>query len=343
MTADGDESDENPAWRDVFGHEEPYDDQAEGVETAVETARESGFTILEGACGTGKTMLALTAGLHLVRDPDSAFERVFVLTSVKQQLRQFEEDLRTINANLPGGWDPISGLTLVGKADVCPYNREGAGGIDDGNVYHRCESLRERTRGLTEDTTAGALAGQARSQQIGLADSGAEGGASYLASAGGQSPYPREMPEYGGQDVEFCPFYAQYLEDLPDDGRPAEAVPFDHTELGLLDPDDLVRLSVEAGTCPHSVMGALLPRVEVVVGNYYHAFDPTTVESFTGALLDESTFVVCDEAHMLEPRVRDLVSDAVSDTALRDAAGEIAQVVQPLTFTEETGRATGPV
>ncbi|MEF8842531.1 MAG: ATP-dependent DNA helicase [Haloarculaceae archaeon] len=347
MTADGDESDENPAWRDVFGHEEPYDDQAEGVETAVETARESGFTILEGACGTGKTMLALTAGLYLVRDPDSAFERVFVLTSVKQQLRQFEEDLRTINANLPGGWDPISGLTLVGKADVCPYNREGAGGIDDGNVYHRCESLRERTRGLTEDTTAGALAQQARSQQIGLADSGADdgGAATYLESAGGKSPYPREMPEHGAgtSEVEFCPFYAQYLEDLPEDGSPVEAVPFDHTELGLVEPDDLVRLSVEAGTCPHSVMGALLPRVEVVVGNYYHAFDPTTVESFTGALLDEGTFVVCDEAHMLEPRVRDLVGGGVSDTALRDAVGEIAQVVQPLAFTEETGRQTGPV
>jgi DNA excision repair protein ERCC-2 len=344
VTADGDESDDRPAWRDVFGHDEPYDDQAEGIETAVETARDSGFTVLEGACGTGKTMLALTAGIHLVRDPDSSFERVFVLTSVKQQLRQFEADLRTINANLPADWDPVSGLTLVGKADVCPYNREGAGGIDDTNVYDRCESLRERTRGLTEDTTAGALAAAARSQQVGLADSGAEGGAaSYLESAGGQSPYPREMPEYGPQDVEFCPFYAGFLEDLPEDGSPVEAVPFDHTTLGLVESEDLVRLSVEAGTCPHSVMGALLPRVEVVVGNYYHAFDPRTVESFTGALLDEGTFVVCDEAHMLEPRVRELVSDAVSDTALRDAAGEIAQVVQPLTFTEETGRATGPV
>ena len=343
VTADGEE-DDRPAWRDVFGHEEPYDDQAEGIETAIGTARESGFTVLEGACGTGKTMLALAAGVHLVRNPGSRFERVFVLTSVKQQLRQFEEDLRTINANLPEGWDPVSGLTLVGKADVCPYNREGAGGIDDANVYDRCESLRERTRGLTEDTTAGALAQEARSQQIGLADSGAEsGGATYLASAGGQSPYPREMPEYGPRDVEFCPFYAGFLDDLPEDGSPAEAVPFDHTALGLVEPEDLVRLSVEAGSCPHSVMGALLPRVEVVVGNYYHAFDPRTVESFTGALLDEGTFVVCDEAHMLEPRVRDLVSGGVSDTALRDAAGEIAQVVQPLTFTEETGQRTGPV
>ncbi len=342
VTADGDQA-ESPAWRDVFGHDEPYDDQAEGIETVVGTAREAGFTALEGACGTGKTMLALTAGIDLVRDPDSRFERVLVLTSVKQQLRQFEQDLRTINANLPEDWRPVSGLTLVGKADVCPYNREGAGGIDDTNVYDRCESLRERTRGLTEDTTAGALAQEARSQQVGLADSGTDGGATYLESAGGMSPYPREMPEYGPQDTEFCPFYAGFLDDLPEEGDAVEAVPFDHTELGLVEPDDLVRLSVEAGSCPHSVMGALLPSVEVVVGNYYHAFDPRTVESFTGALLDEETFLVCDEAHMLEPRVRDLVSDAVSDTALRDAAGEIAQVVQPLTFTEETGRATGPV
>jgi DNA excision repair protein ERCC-2 len=343
VSSDGEQAD-RPAWRDVFGHEEPYDDQAEGIETAVDTAHESGFTVLEGACGTGKTMLALTAGIHLVRDPDSSFERVFVLTSVKQQLRQFEQDLRTINTHLPEDWRPVSGLTLVGKADVCPYNREGAGGIDDGNVYDRCESLRERTRGLTEDTTAGGLVEEARSQQVGLADSGADGGgATYLESAGGMSPYPREMPEYGPQDVEFCPFYARYLEDLPDDGEAVEAVPFDHTELGLVEPEDLVRLSVEAGTCPHSVMGALLPHVEVVVGNYYHAFDPRTVESFTGALLDEGTFVVCDEAHMLEPRVRDLVSDGVSDTALRDAAGEIAQVAQPLAFDEEGDRTTGPV
>jgi DNA excision repair protein ERCC-2 len=345
VSSDGEQAD-RPAWRDVFGHEEPYDDQAEGIETTVETARESGFTVLEGACGTGKTMLALTAGIHLVRDPDSSFERVFVLTSVKQQLRQFEQDLRTINTNLPGDWRPVSGLTLVGKADVCPYNREGTGGIDDGNVYDRCESLRERTRGLTEDTTAGTLVEEARSQQVGLADSGTDGGgATYLESAGGMSPYPREMPEYpaGTSEVEFCPFYARYLEDLPDDGEAVEAVPFDHTELGLVEPEDLVRLSVEAGTCPHSVMGALLPHVEVVVGNYYHAFDPRTVESFTGTLLDEGTFVVCDEAHMLEPRVRDLVSDGVSDTALRDAAGEIAQVAQPLAFAEEGDRTTGPV
>ena len=326
------------SWRDIFGHDEPYDEQIDGIETAIETAGDGGFTVVEGACGTGKTMLALTAGIHLVRDPDSDYERVVVLTSVKQQLRQFEEDLRTINSNFPADWDPVTGLTLVGKADVCPYNRENAGGIDDANVYERCESLREDTRAITGEggsTTAQNLVSRARSQQTGLADSGAQGraAASYLETANEPTPYPPEMPEY--DDVEYCPFYAQFLEDLPEDGDPVEAVSFDFDGMGLIDPEELVSLSVQHGTCPHSMMGAILAHAEVVVGNYYHAFDPVTTGGFTGALLDDSTFVVCDEAHMLEPRVRDLVSDAVGDKTLRDAESELTRVIQPVKFAED--------
>ncbi len=337
-------------WRSVFGHEQPYDEQVDGIETAIDTARDGGYTVIEGACGTGKTMIALTAGIDLVRDPDTDYERVFVLTSVKQQLRQFEADLETINENLPANWNPVSGLTLVGKADVCPYNRENAGGIDDGNVYDRCESLRDRTRELTGEggeTTAGALTAGARQQQTGLADSGQTGTtARFLESADETAPYPLEMPTYTdggavGAETEYCPFYAQYLEDLPDDeeGDAVEAVPFDFTDAGMVTPEELVARSVRHGTCPHSVMGALLGHAEVVVGNYYHAFDPTTTTAFTGALLDESTFVVCDEAHMLEPRVRDLVSDGVADTTLRDAETELSRVIQPITF-EREGRQT---
>ncbi|MEF8831701.1 MAG: hypothetical protein V5A23_09235 [Halobacteriales archaeon] len=342
-----DDPDVDPRWRAVFGHERPYDQQVDGIETVIDVARDAGYAVVEGACGTGKTMLALTAGIHLVRDPGTDFERVLVLTSVKQQLRQFEDDLETINANLPDDWRPVSGLTLVGKADVCPYAREGAGGIDAEAVYDRCETLREKTRGLVGEegpTTAGSLAGRARSQQVGLADSGRAGadgtaGATYLETAGEPSPYPPEMPGYAGEgtgETEYCPFYAQYLDDLPEDGHPAEAVPFDASASGLLTPDDLVARAVEHGTCPHSMMGALLGEVEVVVGNYYHAFDPTTVASFTGALIDESTFVVADEAHMLEPRVRDLVSDGVADRTLRDAEAELTRVIQPLAAGERT-------
>jgi DNA excision repair protein ERCC-2 len=320
-------------WREVFPYDEPYPEQADGIEAAVETADDGGYLVVEGACGTGKTLLALSAGIDRVRDPDSRFERVVVLTSVKQQLRQFEADLRLVNENRPGDWQPVSGLTLVGKADVCPYSRERAGDVSPSSVYDRCEGLRERTRNLTGEggpATAGGLAAEARGMQVGLADSGHDGGGRFLETAGEPTPYPPEMPERG--DVEFCPFYAGFLEDLPEDGDPVEAVPFDPTEQGLVDTEELVRLAAGHGSCPHSVMGALLPHVEVVVANYYHAFDPTTAASFTGALLDGSTFVVCDEAHMLEPRVRDLVSGGVGDETLREAETELTRVIQPLQF-----------
>ena len=344
---------DSPPWADFFGHSEPYPEQADGIDAAIDAAEDGGFLALEGACGTGKTMLALTAGLDRVRDPDSDFERVFVLTSVKQQLRQFETDLRTVNENLPDGYDAVSGLTLVGKADVCPYARENRAGIDRKNVYERCEGLRERTRNLVgEDgpTTTSTLVSEARSQQVGLMDSGSSGAAGgttaggddapaadYLSVDGEPTPYRPDTEAFEG--TEFCPFYAGFLDDLPDDGDPAEAVPFDVTELGHVDPTELVRLAAGHGSCPHSIMGALVPEVEVVIGNYYHAFDPVTTGTFTGALLDDATFVVCDEAHMLEPRVRDLVSDAVADASLRDAENELTRVVQPLSF-ETAGAAS---
>ena len=84
------------------------------------------------------------------------------------------------NDDLPEEYDPVSGLTLVGKADVCPYARENRGGIDRENVYERCEGLRERTRNLVGDggaTTTSNLVSEARSQQVGLMDSGTSAGA----------------------------------------------------------------------------------------------------------------------------------------------------------------------
>ncbi|MEZ3144664.1 ATP-dependent DNA helicase [Halobaculum sp. MBLA0143] len=344
---------DSDGWRRVFGHAEPYAAQEEGIELLRSTARDDGYVCLEGACGTGKTMLALTAGVDLVRDPETEFERVLVLTSVKQQLRQFEADVRTINDDPPDD-EPVSALTLVGKADVCPYSRENAAGIDDRNVYDRCEGLRDRTRGLTGEggeTSAGALAEEARRAQTGIADTGNDR-TPFLETAGEPTPYLPETSEHyaDGTDptagdangTEYCPFYAQYLEDSGHaDDDPAGAVPFDTEGLGVVDTPELVRLAAGHGSCPHSVMGALATEVEVVVGNYYHAFDPTTAGAFTGGLIDEETFLVCDEAHMLEPRVRDLVSDGVGDTTLRDAEGELTRVIQPVAFEDEGKEAAG--
>ncbi len=101
---------------------------------------------MEGPCGTGKTMAALTAGATLVRDTD-LYERMVVVTPVKQQLQQFVDDLRTLNAGIE---EPFDGISLVGKRDLCPYGREGQF-PDDVSTHDRCEDLREATARLVED------------------------------------------------------------------------------------------------------------------------------------------------------------------------------------------------
>jgi len=53
-------------------------------------------------------------------------------------------------------------------------------------------------------------------------------------------------------------------------------------------------------------MNVMLEEADVVVGNYNHLFDPRT-RPLLSSILDDQTFVIVDEAHRLEERVRDLI------------------------------------
>jgi DNA excision repair protein ERCC-2 len=70
-------------------------------------------------------------------------------------------------------------------------------------------------------------------------------------------------------------------------------------------------------------MSRLLDDADFIIGNYYQAFDPLTKEALTAPILDGQTLVVCDEAHMLVPRVRDLLSDTLSRWSIDRARNEI--------------------
>ena len=143
--------DPSTAWRELFGFDEPYESQADAVERALAVGQRGGYLAMEGPCGTGKTMAALTAGAALVRHTRK-YERVVVVTPVKQQRLQFVEDLRTMNARLAADEDapdPLDGVALVGKRDLCPYGREGVF-PDDASTHDRCEDLRDATADLVE-------------------------------------------------------------------------------------------------------------------------------------------------------------------------------------------------
>lgn len=316
---------------DLFGYPEPRDAQQQGMKTALETVADNGYYVLEGACGTGKTMLALTPLIALVRSNQTSFERIVVATSVKQQQRAFEDDLQQINSTLPDETDPVSGITLVGKKDVCPFVPEGT--IESSDLYDECESLRDNTRDLINLDDNGEQRARTLANDASNTTTFADGDVAEPTDQWGEDapdyPYPPTIQEDAGS--EYCPFYAKHMENTLNDAanereQNPNAIPFDLDSEGLVTTSDLLRLAGEAGTCPHSVMGEVMDRAEVVIANYYHLFEPTTISQFTGELIGEDTLLVCDEAHNLVPKVRDLLSESAAVSSIEHAQRELENI-----------------
>jgi DNA excision repair protein ERCC-2 len=73
-------------------------------------------------------------------------------------------------------------------------------------------------------------------------------------------------------------------------------------------------------------MGVLLEAADVVIGNYNHLFDPKS-RPLVESVLDERTFLIVDEAHRLEERVRDLLSRRVGRDTLVRARNDCATLL----------------
>ena len=324
-------------WQQYFGFDRPYENQRDAIESAIAVGEENGYLAMEGPCGTGKTMAALTAAATLIRE--GSYDNAVVVTPVKQQRQQFVEDLRTLNAGLD---DPLPGVALVGKRDLCPYGLEGVF-PDDTGTHERCEELRETTANLVDGEGAGgkpaveAAVGAAAGEEVwwdperasdlvreARVDAGQQQIAGQqLATAGAESPYPPAQPsaETDSGDELYCPFEADWY--ARNRGSP---VGFGIGEQSVVTADEYLPAATERGTCPHRVMGVLLEEASVVVGNYNHVFDPDS-RPLLESVLDDSTFLIVDEAHRLEERVRELLSDRVGTETLTRARNDLKTVL----------------
>lgn len=335
-------------WESYFGFSQPYENQDDVIEQVIETAQDHGYLAMEGPCGTGKTMASLTAASYLVRETDQ-FNNAIVVTPVKQQRQQFVEDLRVINRGIE---DPLDGIALVGKRDLCPYGREGV--FPDGeSVQQRCDDLRETTADLVNEESDVRVPQQfesgwkpSTSPQISEEDrwwdpakgrvlvenaqrNPMDGDTRPLQTAGETSPYPEaqpattpEMTESGNQEL-YCPFEADWY------GRDrASPVTFETGVDNVVTTEELLPNAVNFGTCPHRAMTVLMHNADIVIGNYNHLFDDAS-RLLTDPILDEQTLVIIDEAHQMEERVRDLLTDTIGYYTVRRAKQDLEQVLRP--------------
>lgn len=298
---------------EFFPYESERDCQDQGMRITAKAAATNGYLSLEGECGTGKTLLSLAPALSLVNSPKSQYERIVVVTSVKPQLKAFQDELERINE---GTSQSVSALTLVGKSDVCPYVSQDE--IGDREIYSECERLRDNTRRIADGDESDAIA--VYQELFGAAE---EANKQYGTDGVFNFAYQQSVPE--DNDTDYCPYYAQYLSDKIDAGEDVEAsdvAPQSLLNGGVITQQNLLNEVSQYGSCPHAVMRDLITEVDVVIGNYYHLFEPLTVKRMTGDLLSDETLVIVDEAHNLVPRVREQLSTDVTANTIQDAQGE---------------------
>lgn len=306
---------QSTTWNDVFPYDEPYEQQRDGIDRLLKVFENGGVGVLEGACGTGKTLTALSSALSKVRNSESQYERVVCVTSVKQQTEAFETDMRSINENMPAG-DEFSGMTVVGKGDLCAYTEVGM--IEHEDIYQDCNTLRDENR-EDEEFQQDANSWQARSEDDALA------GDNWESPVKDTNPIDEQDGGTNPDSPPGCGFYAQYRASKPSSDE----------DRSILDPqryltrDDILKQSLEAGMCPHSVMLHDISHVEVVVANYNHIFDPMTKEIVMDEIINDNTILVCDEAHGIIDSVRDLYSTSVSYDTLMRGIEEITSITEP--------------
>lgn len=382
-------ADLDDAWTPFFPFEEPYQNQVDGIRSFEDTLAENGHMLMEGACGTGKTLVGLTAGVHYLRQqptiesdrqetvPD--YSRILVATPVKQQLKQFITEMRTINRQLTDH-SPIDTVVMRGRQDLIPWAFVDRPPFDEGSFSNDVDDLREMTYEIIKFDSdvpldwpdgffppdwsrydydwdqASEEAEQARENNrvdpnraeavVDILTDQVEDEQNQLVIGGVTSPYPNEIPQTqmvadnlelstGDGDNRlpmrlqgrFDPFYAAYFA--------SDRLPFwfDSAPESVMDRDALFKNAIREGVCPHESMAHLMEHAEVLIGNYMHLFDPQTrlLTDMKTGVLDEETICILDEAHNLEERVRDILSDSMGLHSLRTAIYDLEAAIGYLT------------
>lgn len=351
------------SWHDFFPYSEPYRYQENAIKDAISVIEKNGYYTLEAACGTGKSISALTASLFHIRDEDTLASRAVIVTSVKNQLDQFITELGKINTEASPS-PPVKAIALVGRRDLHPYLREDV--IADLNTGESLDDLRERSIELInrgsdlyqavngrpdpeadewyDATYANTVVSRVTRmvETINVRDPSAQTQQpefTSLTTGDVETPFPTRPPlveDVIDEDVDipdhlegpFDPFLVGYYA-CKDDNLP---VRFTDAETGVITKELLLESVASSGVDPHLVMADLGSDADIIVGNYYHVFDTQTrlLTQLKMGILDQETILVVDEAHNIEEKARGLFSDTLTEQTLRTARNDVSGALQLL-------------
>lgn len=277
-----------------------YPNQADAIERVYLALSKQKIVLLEGACGTGKTLAALVPSLAIANQKK---KKVIIATNVHQQMIQFISEAREIKKK-----SNIKAIALKGKVHMCPL----------GIGYEECSVLRENTYELMElEKERKYLLDSAKSIEIRFKQEPA------LASA-------RESIEVNLNEVEnrlnilkkrFCPYLKRVFESGNGD---FQSWLFEDVRT----PEEVIEKASKTNKCGYELLKRNLKSADLLICNYHHILNSEIFERIL-AWMDasmQSIILIFDEAHNLESAARVhssiTLSEAIIERAIRECGGE---------------------
>jgi len=289
----------DPRYLRFFPYESPYDHQREAMGRIHGALTDGRDVLFEGACGTGKTLAALSPALEYARETSKT---VVITTNDHQQTRQFIEEARAITRQ-----EPIQAVVFRGKTSMCH--------IDVG--YEECQALRDTTRELVDREEEAAELESRADELLSAAREGDDDATEARAAVMDELETVREGVEALEEEANVCDRFYRNLTDDTD-------AFYEWLHGDVRTPEEVYDYAEEAGFCGYELLKRGLDRVDLVICNYNHLLDPAIREQFFRWIGrdPEDAVAVFDEAHNIAEAARDHATRTMTERTLAAAVEE---------------------
>jgi DNA excision repair protein ERCC-2 len=277
-----------------------YPNQLEAMDAIHEALIKKQVALFEGACGTGKTLSALTPALHIAKTEKKT---VVIATNVHQQMAQFIEEAREIKKQTD-----IKVIVLKGKMLMCPKPN-----MD----YDTCSLLRDNTYKLIEqEKDFGQLKTEIKSVKDKLKrvkDSGLIELQRELSIE-----FDKEERHLHEQRKNSCDML---LELLKGDNEEFRTWLFS----GVRTPEEVAEWALSHKACGYELLKRFMKEADLLICNYHHFLDEDIRTNVLG-WMDKSLadiIAIFDEAHNIESAARSHSSMKLSELTINRALDEV--------------------
>ena len=265
-------------------------------------ALEKGETVLfEGACGTGKTLSALSPALDIAVRQN---KKVIIVTNVHQQMVQFIHEARDIKRKTD-----IKAVVMKGKQSVCPDKLD----------YETCRAKTENTYELVEKER---MYQRAKKEMAEATDRFKK--TNDPADNAMRAEIEQEMKDMQfklkGKRERICPYLYEVLQA---DGAAFKKWLYDDVR----SPEEIYSYAQNKGMCAYELLKREMKHADLIICNYHHVLSEEIFLTFLKWLdrLPEDLIVIFDEAHNIENAARTHSSSTLSERVLDKAIQEIEE------------------